>query len=145
MNKLIQAEKVLVFFYGSFINRKVLARVDYSPEKWEIARLDGFDISLHPLATLEVSDRDCVYGVLATATHAELGRLYGEEWVRAYRPRAVIVVTSEGVLHAALCYIANSTTGKAPFRNYLDHIVGPARKLGFPLWYVERLERLKHE
>ena len=62
--------KVKVFFYGSFINRDVLARVDYYPDKMEMARLDGFDIVLRPLATLIPSGHGCVYGVLATATHS---------------------------------------------------------------------------
>jgi hypothetical protein len=38
-------EKVRVFFYGSFINRDVLARADYHPEKMDVARLDGFDLA----------------------------------------------------------------------------------------------------
>ncbi len=145
MSNSSQREKVRVFFYGPFINREVLARVDYKPDRWEVARLDGFNLALNPLATLEPSDRHCVYGVLSTATHAELGKLYGEQWVRAYEPRAVLVVTLDGTFHTALCYIARSRTGEAPFQNYLDHIIGPARELGFPDWYVERLERLRHD
>jgi AIG2-like family len=145
MNNSRETKKVQVFFYGSFIDREILARVDYRPDKWQVARLDGFDIALRPLATLEPSDRDCVYGILAAATHAALGRLYGEEWVHAYLPRAVVVTTPDGALHSALCYIATSRTGDAPFHNYLDHILSPARELGFPQWYVERLQRLDHE
>ena len=54
MNK---ARKIHVFFYGSFINRDVLARVGYQPDEMELARLGGFDIAARPLATLIPSDR----------------------------------------------------------------------------------------
>ena len=135
--------KVKVFFYGSFINRDVLARVDYYPDKMEMARLDGFDIVLRPLATLIPSGHGCVYGVLATATHSHLHKLYEEDWVCAYLPEAVIVMTEDAALHPALCYIAWSETAEAPFAGYLDHIIGPARQMGFPGWYLERLGRLR--
>jgi hypothetical protein len=139
----INARKVNVFFYGSFINRDVLARVGYQPNKMDIARLDGFDIAIRPLATLVPSDQHCVYGVLTLATHAELAKLYGEHWVRAYLPQAVVVTTRDAALHSALCYIASSNTGEAPFERYLDHIIEPARQLGFPAWYIGRLEALR--
>ena len=77
------------------------------------------------------------------ATHDELERLYGEDWVHAYLPEAVVVSIQDGALHPALCYIASAGTGEAPFENYMDHIIEPARELGFPPWYIERLERLK--
>lgn len=132
MHSKTSSKTVNVFFYGSFINRDVLARVDYRPEHTNVAHLNGFDIALRPLATVIHSDSSCVYGVLAKATHVELERLYGEAWVRAYLPEAVIVTTRDGGLHPALCYIATSRTGEAPFENYLDHIIEPARGLIFP-------------
>jgi Gamma-glutamyl cyclotransferase, AIG2-like len=138
MSNSSQREKVRVFFYGSFINREVLARVDYKPDRWEVARLDGFNLALNPLATLEPSNRHCVYGVLSTATHAELGKLYGEQWVRAYQPRAVLVITLDGTFHTALCYIAGSRT-----RGAISELSGSHHWV--PATYIERLERLRHD
>jgi hypothetical protein len=68
--------KVWVFFYGTYMNFGVLGEVDLVPERWEVGRLSGFDIRIRPRANLIRSDRDCVYGIAATATHAELARLY---------------------------------------------------------------------
>jgi hypothetical protein len=140
-----ETKKVRVFFYGSFINRDVLARAGYFPGSMEIARLEGFDITTRPLATLVCSEGACVYGILTTATHAELQRLYGEEWVNAYLPEAVVVTTGDGALHPALCYIATATTGGAPFENYLDRILEAAKTWAFPTSYIQRLERLRME
>ena len=138
-----EARKVPVFFYGSFIDRDVLARGGLVPERVTVARLDGFGIARRPLATLDRSDRHAVYGILTGATHEELERLYGQAWVRAYKPEPVLVTTAEGALHPALCYIAPGRTADPPMERYLDHILRPARELGFPAWYIERLERLK--
>ena len=68
--------KVEVFFYGSYMNRDVLAEVDLVPESWEPASLSGFDIRIAPRANLVPSPGQTVFGVLATATHRELDRLY---------------------------------------------------------------------
>src|SRR5919198_2892435 len=98
--------KVWVFFYGSFINRRVLAEVGFVPEEVRVARLWGFDIRIGPLANLVPSERGCVWGVLCRASHAELARLYGQAWVGTYLPEAVLVEDSDGALVPALCYIA---------------------------------------
>jgi len=66
---------IWVFFYGSYINMDVLREVEYTPEKWEVARLAGFETYTRPRANLVRSDRHSVYGILATGTHAELARL----------------------------------------------------------------------
>ena len=67
---------VVIFFYGSYINLAVLREVDLVPDRVEVARLPGFDIQIRPLANLVPSDQHTVYGILATATHAEIERLY---------------------------------------------------------------------
>ena len=43
---------VWTFFYGSFINLDVLKQAGYVPERFEVARLNGFDIHIQPLANL---------------------------------------------------------------------------------------------
>src|SRR5262245_50361695 len=97
---------VWTFFYGSFINLDVLKQAGYVPERFEVARLSGFDIHIGPLANLVRSDRHCIYGIVATATHAELHRLYSQDWVGTYLPEAVLVETAGGQWRTALCYIA---------------------------------------
>lgn len=78
----MKVTKVWTFFYGSYINFEVLKEVDLVPERWEVARLGGFDIRIEPRANLVQSDTDVVYGIAATATHEELTRLYvhAKDW-----------------------------------------------------------------
>jgi hypothetical protein len=134
--------KVKVFFYGSFINRQVLAKGGLVPDRIEVARLWGFDIRIDTLATLVRSEQHSVYGVVCEASHAELRQLYGQGWLEGtYLPEAVLVETMSGALLPALCYIAPTPPATRPASDYLDWIIRSAREYGFPAWYVDRLER----
>jgi hypothetical protein len=128
------------------MNRSVLAEVDLKPERLDAARLGGYDIRIAPRANLVVSGRDCVYGALTQATHAELARLYvhaKDVLGETYLPHPVLVETGSGAWRTALCYIAPSMASGTPDPAYVDRIVAPARELGFPDWYVERLEAFR--
>jgi hypothetical protein len=138
--------KVSTFFYGSFINLDVLAKVHIVPERVDVARLSGFDVRIRPLANLVRSDQHCVYGILVTATHAELTRLYAyarDGLGGTYLPEAVLIDTLDGRFQPALCYIAPDLPDAPATADYVDRIVGPARRFGFPAWYVERLESFR--
>jgi hypothetical protein len=135
--------KVWVFFYGSYINFRVLRELEFVPERWEVARLDGFDIRIQPRANLVRSDRHCVYGIVATASHAELTRLYAharDVLGEVYLPEAVLTRTAADLWRPALCYICPEMDPRPAESDYIERIVGPARDLGFPGWYVDRLE-----
>jgi hypothetical protein len=152
---------VWTFFYGSFINLDVLKQVDLAPERVEVARLGGFDIDIAPLANLVRSQRDCVWGILATASHAELARLY--DYARdglggTYLPEAVLAESfgdppyrdksparGAGVWRPALCYIAPRIAPAPAADDYIDRIATPARDFGFPDWYVSRIESFRRD
>jgi hypothetical protein len=132
------------FFYGSYINFDVLKEVDLVPETWEVAKLAGFDIQIEPRANLIPSDRSVVYGIVATATHHELNRLYTEhaEGVlgETYLPEPVLVETLHGTWRAALCYISPEMEARPASPDYVDRINAPAKRFGLPDWYVARIE-----
>jgi hypothetical protein len=134
---------VWTFFYGSFMNLDVLKQGGYVPERYEVARLSGFDIRIQPLATLVRSDQHCVYGIVASSTHEQLRSLYSQDWVGAYLPEAVLVETLDGKWRAAFCYLAPPGDSRPATNDYIDRIVGPARQFGFPAWYITRLERFR--
>jgi hypothetical protein len=134
---------VWTFFYGSFMNLDVLKATGYVPPRYEVAKLPGFDIHIRPLATLVRSDQHCVWGIVASGTHEELDRLYGQDWVRAYRPEPILVQTGDGPWRPALCYIAPVGEQRPATNDYIDRIVNPARHYGFPEWYLARLESFR--
>jgi hypothetical protein len=128
------------------MNFDVLREVQLAPDQWEVARLDGVDISIRPRANLLRSDRHCVYGINVMATHPDLQRLYAhakDVLGETYLPEAVLTERLEGGWRPALCYIANEMQDRAPAADYIDRIVRPAMKLGFPAWYLERLNSFR--
>jgi Gamma-glutamyl cyclotransferase, AIG2-like len=134
--------RVAVFFYGSYMNRAVLAEVDLAPEVWEPALLPGFDIRIAPRANLVRSAQDVVYGVLASATHRELARLYAhaqDVLGESYLPEAVLVQTAGGLSRPALCYIAPEMSVREADPAYVERILAAARDLAFPEWYLAKL------
>jgi hypothetical protein len=138
--------EVWTFFYGSYINLNVLREVNYVPETWEVARLAGFDIRIQPRANLVRSDQHSVYGILATGTHAELGRLYAhakDVLGETYLPEAVLAETRDGKYKPAMCYVCPAMDPRPATNDYIDRIVVPAREYGFPLWYIQRLETFR--
>jgi hypothetical protein len=137
---------VWTFFYGSYINLNVLREVNYVPEKWEVARLAGFDIRIQPRANLVRSDQHSVYGILATGTHAELNRLYAhakDVLGETYLPEAVLAEARDGKYKSALCYVCPAMDSRPATNEYVDRIVVPAREYGFPFWYLQRLEAFR--
>ncbi|HEX8174660.1 MAG TPA: gamma-glutamylcyclotransferase family protein [Pyrinomonadaceae bacterium] len=135
--------RVWVFFYGSYMNFDVLKDVNLVPEQWEAARVNGYDIVIQPRANLVRSDRQCVYGILVTATHVELSRLYAhaqDVLGETYLPEPLLAETLSGTWRPALCYIAPSMEAKPAANDYVGRIVKAAREFNFPEWYIERLE-----
>ena len=137
---------VWTFFYGSYMNFDVLKEVNLVPPKWEVAKLHGFDIRIQPRANLIRSNQHGVYGIIAAATHQELDRLYAhakDALGEIYLPEAVLVETLEGKWKPALCYICPEMQPRPAANDYLNRILKPARELGFPEWYVQRLESFR--
>jgi len=137
---------VWVFFYGSYMSLDVLKEVGLAPERWETAKLAGYEIRIEPRANLVPSERDIVHGIVAIATHDELDRLYAHArdiLGEVYLPQPVLVETGEGAWRPALCYIAPEMELRPAEDDYIDRIVRPARELEFPDWYVERIESFR--
>jgi hypothetical protein len=138
--------RIAVFFYGSYMNPKVLAEAGLAPDRFETARLDGFDVEIRPLANLVESPERCVYGLLTRATHAELERLYAharDVLGGTYLPHPVVVETRSSGARPALCYIAPASPARPAANEYVDRILAPAREHAFPEWYVKRLESFR--
>lgn len=136
-------QTVLTFFYGSYINRDVLRGVGLEPARFERASLPGWKITIGPLANVLPSPRATVWGIVATLSHAELDRLYAhakDVLGGEYFPHPVLVTTESSPAEAALCYVANELPEKPASAEYVNRILEPARELGFPEPYLERLE-----
>ena len=131
--------RVRVFYYGSFINLDVLKKSDVTPERVDTARLFGWEIRIAPLATIIPAPDAIVYGIVADCSHAELDRLYSQDWVGGYLPEAVSIETLDGARFPALTYIKWGSEQKPASRDYIERIAAPAERLGFPEWYLKHI------
>ena len=136
-------QRIWAFFYGSYINIDVLKEADLVPGQYEVATLPGFDIRIEPRANLVRDHISIVYGILATATHDELDRLYTDhakgKLGEVYLPEAVVAHDSIGRLQPALTYIAHEMNKRPVERDYVERIAIPAEKYGFPAQYIAKL------
>jgi cation transport regulator ChaC len=133
--------EVWMFFYGSFINKQVLAESDIQLDDFDVARLHDFDIEIAPLATLVPSRGARAYGIVTSVPNTKVRALYEQDWVRHYYPEGVLVKTRDGREMAALCYICSHEEKSPPTADYVEKIAGPAEAYGFPEWYVEKIRR----
>jgi hypothetical protein len=138
--------RVWVFFYGSYMNRRVLSDLGLTPEELEPARVAGWDIAIHPRANMVRSETASVHGVLARMTHDELSRLYAhakDVLGEVYLPEAVLAETRTGTMRPALCYVCPGMDPRPPAEDYVDRIVDAACEAGLPAAYVARLESFR--
>ena len=132
-----------IFFYGSYINFKVLKEVDINQRAFEVGHINGFELTISPLANLRPKNDGVVYGILTQLTHSELDRLYQDHAKGKlggnYLPEAVTVYQQNGTYTAALCYISHDMAASKADPAYVDRILKPATEYGFPEWYLNHI------
>ena len=134
------AERVEVFFYGLFMDEALLREKGLKPEDRRTARVENFSLVIGERATLVACEGGEVYGVLFSLTRAEVGALYSEESVSAYRPEVVSALTGEGRVAQALCFNLPARPAEGE-RNpqYASRLRELAARLGLPPEYVSSI------
>ncbi len=127
------SRSVDVFFYGLFMGEELVRGKGLTPQRPELASVDGFTLRIGQRAALVPKPGGQVHGVLVSLTLAELDRLYAEPSVQQYEPQAVLVNLATGDLVAALCYNLVEPPSPAE-RNpeYASRLRAIARKVGLP-------------
>jgi len=141
---MMEAHRVDVFLYGSYMNLEVLREVGVKEPSHEAARLPGYCLEIAPLANLVADAGSQAYGIITKLTHEEIDRLYGRQACGlsggGYKPEAVLAFTIDNSLIPALCYRAPAMQPAAPEQGYVDLIVEAAREHGFPADYVADIQ-----
>lgn len=88
-----------------------------------------------------------MWGINATATHAELTRLYVDHAKgvlgKSYLPEAVLTYSADGKVRAAMTYICPAMEPRPAELAYVERIAGPGRRYGFPDRYIRRIESFR--
>jgi hypothetical protein len=136
-------KRVRIFFYGTFMDSKVLAAHGINSPEVVPARLNGYELSIRPRVNLSRVDRSCVYGSIASATHNEIGILYDhleKVFGLRYLPEAVLAEALDGTLRPVLCYIAPQMDDHVPEPDFIKQLAECVRGLGLPEWYALYVE-----
>jgi hypothetical protein len=135
-----EARRIDVFFYGLFMDDAVLREKGINPANRRMASVENFSLVVGARATLVPGPGRTVYGVLFSLTQTEVGTLYGEASVSAYRPEAVSAQLADGSVTPALCFnlpVPPSMTERNP------RYVSKLRELAERIWLAAEL-RLRH-
>src|ERR1700728_3417598 len=96
--------RIAVFFYGLFMDVRILNSKGLDPKNVVPASVPGFALRIGERATLVADSGSKAYGLLMYQTHDEVRKLYSEESVRAYQPEAVMAVLADNSPVPALCF-----------------------------------------
>jgi hypothetical protein len=133
-----EERRVDAFFYGLFVDERVLRESGAMPVHPRKAFVDGFALRIGRRATLLPSPGARVYGMIFALTHAELERLYSAPGLERYRPEAVLARTLRGPATPALCFNLPDAPGpeeaNPDYAARLRRILG---ELGLPSDHVE--------
>jgi cation transport regulator ChaC len=135
-------KRVWVFFYGLFMDFKILSQRGLIANDWKVAELHGYDFEIASWGYLKRSRDHSVYGVIIPASHSELARLYDPATnglPLEYFPESIMVETPEGAWRPALCYVATDQPPGPVNMQYVESMVELARSFAFPRWYIEHL------
>lgn len=126
------------FFYGLFMDARVLRELGASPANPRRAYVEGFRLRIGSRATLVPRAGSRVYGMVIGLTHSDLERLYAAPGLDGYRPEAVLAHCLEGETVPALCYNLpdepRSTERNAAYAARLQNLL---RELKFPAEYID--------
>lgn len=132
------------FFYGLFMDARILRDRGVAPENPRPAMVEGFALRIGERATLIPSPSDRAYGMVMAVTRGELERLYSAPGLEPYRPEAVLALCLEkGGAVAALCYnLLVPPRGDERNLDYALQLQRLLRDLGFPADYAAAVTRL---
>lgn len=129
------------FFYGLFMDERVLREAEVKPSNSRRAYVADFALRIGQRATLIPCPGSRAYGMLISLARADLERLYSTPGLEAYRPEKVVARTFEGDAISALCYNleqAPDPDDRNP--DYVTRLQSVLDRLGFPVEYVESVK-----
>ena len=130
-----------VFFYGLFMDERLLAAKGIVPASVVPGVVDDFGLHIGARATLVRRPGSRSYGMLMDIPAEAVRRLYAEESVADYRPEPVTVELADGSRVAARCYNVPADLSGEPNRAYAQSLLELAAALEFPDPYLEEIRQ----
>ena len=139
--------EVNVFFYGGYMDFKVLENLGIGKRDYQVAQLMGYELTIGRSANVRKKGLHSVYGIITRLTHHEIDALYGQDAQAKlgteYLPEPTVIMTSEGNILPAFCYIAYESMDGEPSSQYIDTILNASKAYNFPEHYIQHIESFK--
>jgi hypothetical protein len=135
----MSTNKIMVFFYGLFMDESLLASKGAHVTEPTVGYVDGYSLRIGERATLLPESNSRAYGVLMKIAPAEAAALYSEQSVADYVAEPVVVTLSGDIQVSAVCY--NLPAAKLVGANpaYAAALLALATKLGLPDSYLKHI------
>lgn len=134
-----------VFFYGLFMDEKLLKEKGFRPTKPKLAYLEGYHLKIGERATLIKSAGERAYGTIMTLEDEELNKLYSEPSVADYCAEKVMVTTLDNDSIAAVVYNLPVEMLSGQNKQYAKQLANVAKDIGLPKAYVKKIQLLARE
>ncbi|MDH4255948.1 MAG: gamma-glutamylcyclotransferase [Gammaproteobacteria bacterium] len=128
-----------VFFYGLFMDERLLATKGIEPADVKLGFVDGHRLRIGERATLIRRPGGRVYGAMMDIAPAEATALYAEDSLADYLPEAVVVELMDGKRVEATCYILPPAKVSGTNRRYAEALLEVATRLDFPESYLDQI------
>ena len=128
-----------VFFYGLFMDERLLATKGIAPSGIRPGFVDGYGLRIGERATLVPRPGSRAYGVMMEIARDEIEQLYSEVSVADYLPEPVIVEVEDGKRLEATCYNLPGDKGTGANKEYAASLLELATRLGFPDSYLDQI------
>src|SRR5213082_2372258 len=141
----LESRLVRVFFYGTFMNAKVLAEYGIAAGEVLPARVMNFELSIRPRVNLVPCNGASVYGAVISVTHNDLEKIYSDlekSLGLKYLPQAMLAETlaETPAFEPVLCYIASRMTPGLAAPEYVKELADCVRSLNLPESYALHIE-----
>ena len=132
-----------VFFYGLFMDERLLATKGIKPTNISLGFVDGYGLRIGERATLVRRPNDRAYGAVMDIGPNEATALYAEDSVADYLPEPVTVELMDGTEVEATCYNLPSAKVTGTNKDYAESLLEVASRLGFPDSYLDQIRQAR--
>ena len=132
-----------IFFYGLFMDERLLATKGITPTEIRPCFLDGYGLRIGERATLVRRPDSRAYGVMMDIAPHEAAELYADDSVADYVPQTVIAELADGTRVEATCYNLPADKVTETNRDYAARLLDIATRLGFPDTYLDQIRQAR--
>ncbi len=129
-----------VFFYGLFMDERLLKQQGLAASNVRFARLKGYRLRIAQRANLVEDTEATTCGLLIDLPPDEVLRLYSEPSVSDYQPVSVCAQLEDDSEQPAICYLLPADKSqKGSNTEYAKKLYDLARELRFPDDYLAEI------